>query len=153
MTDGIFTNAVQKAAIGNAAVGALPGFAKIASAVEVGVTILEAMTIDGGVRGGSVDVGGFDVGDFAPGSEFGRRDVGPGFTVVASELDEAIVGANPNLLGVDEGWSDGVDDAAAFGFRSIGGGGRIEIGWRARIFASEIGADGLPRLAVIGGAK
>src|SRR5277367_795889 len=64
-----------------------PRFAVIARAVNMRTQIVETETVDGGVRGGSIRVRSLDDGDFAPRRELRRRDVVPGFSTVAREVN------------------------------------------------------------------
>src|SRR5229473_2510937 len=115
----IFADAIEEAAFGNAGGGALPGFAEVTRTVEIWFQVFEAVTVDRGVRGGSVEMRSFDVRDFAPGREFRRSDVAPGLAFVLRELDQPVVGAGPNFTGLDGGRCDGVNDAAALPFRRV----------------------------------
>ena len=74
------------------------------------------MAIHGGVGGAGSEVRGFDVGDFAPVSEAGRRDVGPGLAVIASEMNETSVASGPEETDRDWRRRDGINDAVAAGF-------------------------------------
>src|SRR5229473_5394 len=123
----IFADAIEEAAFGNAGGGALPGFAEVTRTVEIRLRVFEAVTVDRGVRDGSVEMRRFDVRDFAPGREFRRSDVAPGLAFVLRELDQPVVGAGPNFTGLDGGRCDGVNDAAALPFRRVRRGRGIEI--------------------------
>src|SRR5258707_7117880 len=111
------------------------------------------MTVHGGVGGGDVKMRRFDVSDFAPRGDFRRRYVGPGFSFILGEMDQAIVGASPDFSGANRRWSDGVDYAVAFAFGRIFRSGRIEIGGHSGIFAREVPADLLPGAAVVVGSE
>src|SRR5258708_34068096 len=123
----IFADAIEEAAFGNAGGGALPGFAEIARTVEIRLQVFEAMAVNRGVRGGSVEMRSFDVRDFAPGREFRRSDVAPGLAFVLRELDESVVSTGPNFAGLNARWRNGVNDAAALPFRRVRRGRGIEI--------------------------
>ncbi len=139
--------------IGQAANGFLPGGAAIVGAIDVGLEIVEAEAIDGGVDGVVIEVRGVELGHLAPGSDGGRGDVFPGLAAVAREVDEAIVGARPEDVDVEARGGEGVDDAAARGllFGSVGVG--RDAGGSFVGFAAEIGADGFPVAAAIGGLE
>src|SRR6266851_2039615 len=111
------------------------------------------MAVNRGICRSSVEMRSFDVRDFAPGREFRRSDVAPSLAFVLRELDESVVGAGPDFTGLDGGRRNGVNDAAALPFRRVRGGCGIEIGWHARIFAGQVGTDGLPGITAVGGAK
>src|SRR6516225_4587919 len=68
-------------------------------------------------------------------------------------MNQTVISARPDFASADKGRSDGVHDAVTLVLRGIGGGWWIEIRRDAGIFAREIGADRLPGVAAIGGAK
>src|SRR4029077_2023934 len=67
--------------------------------------------------------------------------------------EEAVVGSGPNGVYGLERRSERIDDAANFIGVGILGGFVAEIRGNAVVFAGEIGADGLPVLAAIGGLE
>ena len=110
---GVFADGADKVVLGDAVDGELPGFAVVVGDVEIRLLIVEAMTIDGGVSGCWIEVRGFDERDFAPGSEFGRRDVAPGLAAIGGEVNAAGVAAGPDFIGAQRRGRNGVDDAVA----------------------------------------
>ena len=96
-----------------------PGLAAVVRAVDVGLVVGDAMAVDGGIGGFDVEVAGLDLRDLAPGGHGGRRDVVPVLAVVASDVDEAVVGADPDGCGAERRRADGVDDAEAVGHRLV----------------------------------
>src|SRR5579875_4144759 len=59
-----------------------------------------------------IEMGGFDQADFAPFCKALRGDVFPGFSAVARELDQSVIGADPDFTRAQSRRSNGVDDAA-----------------------------------------
>src|SRR5262249_22183784 len=104
-----------------------------------------------GVGGVCIEVGGFEHRDAAPGGDGGRSDIVPGFAVVGRELDEAVVGTDPEEGGVEGRGGNGVDDAAFAVAGDLRGGGGVEVGGDAGIGAREIGADLDPGAGAVGG--
>src|SRR5258708_4487451 len=111
------------------------------------------MAVHRGVSSGGIKVRSLDVSDFAPRSNFRRRNIGPTFSFVLRDVNQSVVGASPDFSGAHGRWRDGVDHAAAFVFRSVFCGNGIKIRRDAGIFAREVRADLLPRAAAISGAK
>src|ERR1700681_2493793 len=93
---GIFAHYVDGRVVGESLGNLRPGLAEVTRAKNVGMQIIQAKSIDGRVRGAGAEVSGFDDGNFAPGSELLRRDVLPGFSRVARDVDQAVVGARPD---------------------------------------------------------
>ena len=112
--DRVFADGVD-GSIGQAVDDLLPGGAAIVGAIDVGLEIVQAEAIDGGVDGVVVEVRGVELRHLAPGRHGGRRDVLPGLAAVAREVDQAIVGAGPDDVDVEARGRDGIDDAAAGG--------------------------------------
>ena len=129
--------------------------AAVGGLIDVGFGIVDAVTNDGGVGGLAIEVTGFNLRDFAPGGHLGGGGIGPVFAVVGGDLDEAVVGADPDHGGCDGRGADGVDDAEAVGHLLIDvfGGDGIEVGRKLGFDAGEVGRDFLPGFAAIAGAK
>src|SRR4029077_21195379 len=109
------------------------GLTKIVSAENVRMQVVEAVAVDGGVRGGGVEARVFEHVDGAPDREGGRRNVFPGGAGVFGYLDVAVVAADPNQTFGDGRRRDGEDGSGRLlGIFFVHGG------------ASEVGADGLP---------
>src|SRR5712692_2583187 len=70
----ILADAVDVTSLGDPRGDALPGFSGVARAVEMAAQVFEAMAIDCRVHRGGVMPRGFQMRDFAPWGEFGRRD-------------------------------------------------------------------------------
>ena len=145
----IFAHGVDGGIVGDAAGDLLPALAAVARAIDVGVQIIEAEAIDGGIGRLQVIVRSFELRDFAPGRK--RVDGLPSFPAIARELDEAVIGADPNSVDVAERRANAVDDAA-MGLVA-GGGKRQETLRHAGILASEVRTDLLPMLAAISGLE
>ena len=134
----VFLDGVDVGAVGDSGDDVLPGLAAVVGAIDVGRVVGEAMAIDGGVGGFGIEVAGLDLRDLAPGGHRRRGDVVPVLAVVAGDVDEAVVGADPNGIGVERRGADGVDDAEAVGHglvNVLGGNGiegRGDVGMEAR---------------------
>ena len=77
----------------------------------------------------------------------------PRLAVIARYLDQAVIGANPNLAGAQRRRSNGVDHAATFLFWTIGGCTRVKVRRGAGVLTGEVRAENLPGLAAIHGAE
>ncbi len=82
-----------------------------------------------------------------------RRHVLPVLAAVVRDVNQAIVGAGPDQVGVFRGRSNRIDHAAMFAIRGIGLDKRPESRGNAGIFAREVGTDDLPTIAAIAGFK
>src|SRR5208283_1899232 len=82
LAQGIFADAVQPTALWNSQRNAFPGFAKITSAVQIGIQVFESMAVNSGIRGTRIEMRSFDMGNFAPRTDFRRSKIGPIFTFV-----------------------------------------------------------------------
>ncbi len=96
--NGIFAHHVGCGVSRQTFIDFLPGFAKVAGAVNVRVQVIETERIDGRVSGAGGVVASFDYGNFAPGGQLGRGDVLPGLPCVAGDVDQAIISAGPNCI-------------------------------------------------------
>ena len=150
MAQGIFANDVGRSVVGDTAGDLGPSGSEIARTVDVRVEIVEAKTIDRGIRCAGIEVRGFNDGDFAPRLELWRGDVLPIFPAIACELDYAIVGASPNGIDFFERWRDGVDRAAMLTFFGVAGFEGTEIAREFIGCAGEVGTDDGPTTALIG---
>ena len=93
----VFADGVGKASLGDATRNLLPSCAAISGAVEVRLVILEPVPVNGGVNRSRVVAGGHEHADLAPGRQAWWSDVVPGFAIVASDLDQAVVRPHPNF--------------------------------------------------------
>jgi hypothetical protein len=150
---GIFADGVDGFVVGQAGDDLLPGLAAVVGAVDIRMQVVEAEAVDGSVGGCLIEMRGVQLGDFAPRSELGRRDVLPVLAAIARDLDQAIVGSGPDQVGVFGRWRDGIDHAAMLAFGGIVGDERAEGRGNSGIFTSQVGADDLPTVAAVAVAK
>src|SRR4029077_384779 len=118
------------------------------SAVNVRMVVVNTEAAHRSVGGFVIEMRGADLRDLAPRGQIFRSDVAPFFAAIASQPDEAVVGASPKRVDALERRSKSVDDTALL-FGAFGD----EVayaGWNSRIFASEIGTDGLPGISAVG---
>src|SRR5205807_5491230 len=72
-----------------------PRFPVVAGLVDVRMQIVALMTICSHVGGTCVEWRGLNLADAAPFRQIFRRDVGPILSIVAGDLDEAVISAYP----------------------------------------------------------
>src|SRR5215813_3180306 len=133
-----------------------PGFAEVCGLVEIGFDVAERMTIKSGVSGTFVKAAGLYPRDPRKFREVRNiaDHVGPSFCSIASDLNVAIIGANPDQLAVfgrfrnrvDGGMhlGSGVIDSNATGFFLL-----LLLG----VIGSEIGRDAIPCVSMVVRAK
>src|SRR6185312_13539272 len=127
----------------------LPGLAEVARAIDVGLEVLELVPVDAGVGDVLIEVRRFDHRHATPRRDRRRRDIVPRLAVVARDLNETIVGADPDHWHENGRWRDGVDDAALAVAIDLRGRRGVERGRHARIGAREIVADLRPALGAV----
>src|ERR1700740_1057098 len=118
-------------------------------AIDVRMNIVEAEPATRNIRRLFVEMRCRDLRDLAPRSGFFGRDVGPILPAVACDPKLAIVGAGPQSVHGLKGRRERIDDAALF-FGALGN-ERADAGGYSRILPRQVRADGLPRIAAIGG--
>ena len=133
-----------------------PGLAIIRGPVGVGLHVAEGVPVECGVGSGFVEAAGLDGRD--PGALAESVDVGdyvrPGLRTVASDLQVAVVGADPNDLPVLRRLGDGIDGGVHLGGRVVDGDAAgLLLLLFLRIVGCEVGRDAVPRLAVIARAE
>ena len=107
------------------------------------------MGVDGSVGGARFEWGWLDQADRGPlGKAFGS-DVGPGFAIVAGELDEAVVGADPDQALLLRRFRDGENQIVKLDAGLVLGDGAAGILLLGFVVAGEVGADGLPGMAAV----
>src|SRR5260370_18745608 len=107
---------------------------------NVRMQVVEAVAIDRGVRGASVEVRSFEHIDGAPNGERRWGDVFPSRAGIFGDLDIAVVAANPNQAFTDGRRRDGQN-----------GSGRLLGIFRVDGSAGEVGTDDLTTGASVGG--
>src|SRR6185503_5114353 len=78
-----------------------PPLPSVPSAIDVRPEIVESQRVDGGICGTGIEVRRFDAGYFCPRDKRRRRDVDPVHAAVARRMNQAIVRARPDDVGVD----------------------------------------------------
>src|SRR3954452_4029648 len=109
------------------------------------------MTIDRDVGDCGVLRRSVDQADAAPFRKRFGSDIVPGLASVARELDESIIGANPDLTFGDGRFGDGKDGVVVLGARVIdvdGSSGRLLL---ALVVAREVRTDGIPMHSAVRG--
>jgi len=76
----------------------LPGLASIAGAVDIGGEVVHLVAIDGEVGDVGIVGRGFDHADERPVAHVRRRDLGPGDAAVGRDVDESVIGADPDQV-------------------------------------------------------
>ena len=93
--DRIFAHGVDHFVIGNAVGDLLPCLAAVVGAIDVRAQIVQAEAVDGGIDRLVIEMRGVELRYFAPRRKIGRRDVVPRLAAIASDVDQAVVGAGP----------------------------------------------------------
>ena len=106
----VFPDGVGHGTGGYAVVDLRPCLAAVVGAPEVGVHVVDAHGVGGGVGGALVEMPGFDVEDPRPGRDLRRGHVGPVRAAVRGDLDVAVVGAGPEDAHVEGRGGQGGDD-------------------------------------------
>ncbi len=83
----------------------------------------------------------------------GGRDVLPGFAAVAGEVHEAAIAAGVNEVLFERRFEDVIDGVVVFAARAFVGERAAAISLFCGIIAGQVGADGLPVQAAVGGFK
>src|SRR2546423_1242367 len=151
--NGIFADAIQKAAVGDSGGNALPALAEIPRSIQIRLQVFQAVTVHSSVSRGRIRVRRLDMRYFAPGRELGRRDVGPRFAFVLRELNKSVIRTDPYFSRSEIRRCDGVNHTTAFAFGRIRGRCGVEIRGHAGIFARQVRANGLPGTAAVSGAE
>src|SRR5260370_16786413 len=81
--------------------------------------IVQAQSVDSGIRSLRVGVAGFKDCDFLEWGHVRRSDVGPRLATVGRQMNQAIVGASPDAIDVQRRGRDGIDYAALNSFRGF----------------------------------
>ena len=153
-TFGIFFDRLHVDARRQAAGDLLPRLARVLRAIDVRIVVLEAMTIDRGIRFVRVEMRRFEHRHLAPRVHPGWCYVLPRLPIVGRDVNVAVVGADPEERRADRRRRDRVDDAEALGLnRDVGGGGGIQIRRHARVLARHVLADPRPALAAVSGLE
>ena len=152
---GVLFDRIHVGAFGDSRDHVLPGLAAIVRAVDVRLVVGDAMAVHGSVGRFGIEMAGFNLRHFAPRSHRRRRHVVPGLAVVARHVDQSVVGADPDGLGVERRGSDGVHHAEAVDhyFIDVFRGERIERGRYVGLHACQVGADFLPGAAAVARAE
>jgi len=111
-----FTNGVQKRRRFDTSCDGCPGLSVIACAVEIRLVVVQSMAVHCGTGHSGGEVRGFDGCDFAPVSDAGGRDIGPGLAAIARKMYLAGVASYPDQTGFDGRWRNGIDPAVPAGF-------------------------------------
>ena len=146
----ILAHHVNECALREAAANWRPGLASVAGPEDVGLEVIELVTVDRDIRGVGVVTRRLDHAHRAPRRHLGRRHVGPAAAVVAGEVDQPVVGSDPDHSPRERRLGDGEDRVVVLDARDVlgdGTAGRLLLGF---VVAGEIGADGRPAAAVIG---
>ena len=122
----VFAHRADEGLVGDAGDDLLPALAEVGGPVDVRVRVVEE--VDRGVGGPRVVVRGVHHVDVRAGRECRGGHVGPGLASVAREVNEAVIGAYPDLPGRDGGERNGLNDSARSVFRT----GRDESSRRPR---------------------
>ncbi len=134
--------------------GRTPGRAEVIGAVDVGRHVAVAMTVEGDEGGALVVGAGEDRGDPGAFGDIGHRvgDSGPCGPRVARDLHQPVVGSDPDQVRIDGRLGDGVDGGVVLGGRVVDGDAAGCLLPLSRgVIGGEIGRDGPPRVAAIGG--
>src|SRR6266581_3938610 len=146
---GIFANSVNVRAVGKAGGDGRPSFAEISGLVNVGLKVIELVSVDGGVSSAGFERGRFDQADHGPfGKAFGS-DVGPIFSIVARELDQAIVGADPEQTFLFRRFGDSENQVVKFDAGLVFGDGAAGILLLGFVVAGQVRTDGFPGMAAV----
>src|SRR5580704_6445931 len=109
------------------------------------------MTIERNVGCAGIVRRRLDLADSAPFRHIFRRDLGPSLAFVASDLDEAVVGADPKQTFFNGRLGDGEDGVVELGAgvveRDVAAGGLL----LALVVAREVGTDYLPVHTTVSG--
>src|ERR1019366_115049 len=92
---GIFAHGAYVGTGRNAVGDASPALAEVVGLVDERVEIVELMAVNRNIGGAGVVVRGFDDADHAPLRHICWSDVLPGLTVVAGEMNQAVIGSRP----------------------------------------------------------
>src|SRR3954471_6348590 len=95
----------------------------------------------------------FDTADAAPRRDRRRRHVLPCLSIVGGQLNDAVVGADPDHVRVHRGWTDGIDDPALTIAVSVFCRDWIEAGGNTWIRPRQVRTDLRPCLRAVGGTK
>ena len=106
------------------------------------------MAVDGRIGDAVFHRGHVERSDFSPERNDGRGDVFPMFAAVARELDQPVIGADPDLVGVARRGCDRRNDAIAAGLRRLARDIAVAI-LCVGDFARKIAADFVPRPALV----
>ena len=151
---GVLLDAVDGAekGVGDAAADGGPGGAVVGGFVDEGIVVALEVVVGGEVGGGGGGVGGLDVADGGPAGQAGDMgsDIGPGEAAVAGEVDEAVVAADPDEARLAGGCGD-APEGGAVEAKDIVAGDAAGVGLVRGIVAGEVGADGAPTGAAVGG--
>src|SRR5262245_32637018 len=94
----VFAHYVDYAAVGNAVGDVFPGLAAVVRAIDVWSQIVQAKCVDRRVSSIVVEMRSVDQRDFGPRFQIGRRDISPGLTAVARDVDQAVIGSGPDSI-------------------------------------------------------
>ena len=132
----VFAHGMHVSSCGNSVDDLSPRFAEVVRAIDVRRDVVHLVTVDRDVSSRGVMRRSVDQTHHAPRRQIMRRDVVPGCAVVARQLDQAVVGADPNR---------------PRGHRRRRN--RVNHALRAFLFfarpQSEIGTDNFPRIAAV----
>src|SRR5207302_5994068 len=146
---GVFANGVNVRAVGESGSDWRPGLAEVAGLKKVGLEIIDLMGVDRGVGGASFEPRRFDQADHGPFGKTFRSDVGPSFSIVTRELDQAIVGADPDQAFLFRRFRNGEDQVVELDAGLVFGDGAARVLLLRFVVAREVWADGLPGMAAI----
>src|SRR5258708_15799969 len=94
----IFADRADKSVIRDAAGEPHPGFAIIASFINVRVHVVVLMAINGNVSGSSIEWRRFNQADAAPLGQVFGSNVAPVLASVASDMNQAVIGPGPDQV-------------------------------------------------------
>src|SRR4029077_20881644 len=126
-----------------------PGLAEIAGLENVGLEIVELVSVDGGIGSARFERRRLNQADHGPFRKTFGSDLAPGFSIVTRELNQAIVGADPDQTFLFRRLGNGKNQIVELNAGLIfcnGASGILLFRW---VIASEVRADGFPGMAAI----
>src|SRR5258707_7693903 len=105
----IFPNYTDEAGVGNSGRKFYPGLAVILGLIDIGMKVVTLMAISGHERGTGVEGRRVDLADAAPLWQVPRSYIRPGFSLVACNLDQTVIRANPEQASANRRFSQSKD--------------------------------------------
>src|SRR5580700_8150700 len=143
LADGILANCIDRR-IRQAVCDQLPGLATIVRSVDVGSEVVDPKAADRGIGRVLVKMRSLNLGYLAPRCQLWRRDIAPILPAIMRDPDPSVVCPCPEGIYIVERGSQSINHTSLFHrvriFREHG----TDAGWNTRLWAREVGANGLP---------